>query len=64
MKGVLMMLYKIFLQSFQCGDELKMLVKYGAVPLTCSTLKPDQVRHEVLVEIDCTIDVDTYRKQT
>jgi len=39
-----------------------MLGKYGAVPLTCSVLQSDQVRHEVVVEVDDTIDVDTYPK--
>jgi len=39
--------------------NLKCWEKYGAVPLTCSTLQSDQVRHEVVVEVDSTIDMDT-----
>jgi len=35
-----------------------MLGKCGAVPLTRSTLKSDQVRHKVVVEVNGSIDMD------
>jgi len=37
--------------------------KCGAVPLNYSALQSNQVRHEVVVEVDGTVDVVTYPKE-
>ena len=48
-----------FTEGFSIDANLNFWKKYGAVPLTRQCLLYDMVRHEVLVEPDGTVDVDT-----
>ena len=48
-----------FTEGFSIDAKLNFWKKYGAVPLTRYCLLYDMVRHEVLVEPDGTVDVDT-----
>ena len=48
-----------FTEGFSIDAKLNFWKKCGAVPLTISCLLSDMVRHEVVVEPDGTVDVDT-----
>ena len=49
-----------FIEGFSIDANLNLWKKCGAVPLTRSCLFSDMVRHEVVVESDGTVDIDTY----
>ena len=48
-----------FTEGFSIDANLNLWKKCGAVPLTILCLLSDIVRHEVVVEPDGTVDVDT-----
>ena len=48
-----------FTEGFSIDAKLNLWKKCGSVPLTRSCLLSDMVRHDVVVEPDGTVDVDT-----
>lgn len=58
MKVALMLCYKIAFRVLLVSNKI-LLSECGAVLLTCNCLLCNQVRHQVVVKVDGTINVDS-----